>query len=242
DSGADLGRGRPFARRAVGSRPHSANRCTERGRRSLSRRHSAPAARLDGDAHVRFRAAREQPPRAMKCPKCGYLGFEQVDRCPNCGYEFSLSSSSAIQELPVRNDTPVIGPLDDLALVDATSDPPPSRFTAEIGPDLDRAFDMPQPQESGPSELPLFGLPTSPIRDDTPLITKPSPPRSPLAVRRSTSEVPRVRAGPIRAASLDLGLDLDGQAAGHTSVAPAAAAQAEERLVRPARAGAAGPC
>ena len=175
----------------------------------------------------------------MKCPKCGYLGFEQVDRCRNCGYEFSLSSSSAIQELPVRNDTPVIGPLDDLALVDATSDPP-SRFTAEIGPDLDRAFDMPQPQESGPSELPLFGLPTSPIRDDTPLITKPSPPRSPLAVRRSTSEVPRVRAGPIRAASLDLGLDLDGQAAGHTSVAPAAAAQAEERLVRPARAESAG--
>ena len=136
----------------------------------------------------------------MKCPKCGYLGFEQVDRCRNCGYEFSLSSSSAIQELPVRTDTAVIGPLDDLAL------------------------DTPQPQESGPSELPLFGSPTSPRGDDTPLITKPSPPRTPLAVRRSTSEVPRARAGPIRAASLDLGLDLDG----YTSVAPSAAARAQE--------------
>jgi uncharacterized RDD family membrane protein YckC len=141
----------------------------------------------------------------MKCPKCGYLGFEQVDRCRNCGYEFSLSSSSAIQELPVRTDTAVIGPLDDLAL------------------------DTPQPPESGPSELPLFGSPTSPISDDTPLITKPSPPRTPLAVRRSTSEVPRARAGPIRAASLDLGLDLDG----YTSVAPSAAARAQEALARP---------
>ena len=59
----------------------------------------------------------------MKCPKCGYLGFEQVDRCRNCGYEFSLSSSTAIQELPVRNDTPVIGPLDDLDLGDAAGNP-----------------------------------------------------------------------------------------------------------------------
>jgi len=29
----------------------------------------------------------------MKCPKCGYLGFETVDRCRNCGYDFSLASS-----------------------------------------------------------------------------------------------------------------------------------------------------
>ena len=27
----------------------------------------------------------------MKCPKCGYLGFETGDRCRNCGYDFSLS-------------------------------------------------------------------------------------------------------------------------------------------------------
>jgi uncharacterized RDD family membrane protein YckC len=168
----------------------------------------------------------------MKCPKCGYLGFEQVDRCRNCGYEFSLSSSSAIQELPVRTDTPVIGPLDDLAL-DARADPRPSGVSTEIGPDLDRAFNTPHPPESGPSELPLFGSPTGTIGDDTPLITKPSPPRTPLAVRRSSPEVPRVRAGPIRAASLDLGLDLDGPAAGYTSVAPSAADQAQETLARP---------
>lgn len=26
----------------------------------------------------------------MKCPKCGYIGFDDGDRCRNCGYEFSL--------------------------------------------------------------------------------------------------------------------------------------------------------
>jgi len=166
----------------------------------------------------------------MKCPKCGYLGFEQVDRCRNCGYEFSLSSSRAIPELPVRNDTPVIGPLDDLAIVDQTTDPRLAGSLAEIGSDLDRVPDISQPPESGPSELPLFGSPTGPISDDTPLITRPSPPRPPLAVRRSTPEVLRVRVGPRRAASLDLGLDLDGPAAGSTSVAPAGA---QETLARP---------
>ena len=40
-----------------------------------------------------------------------------------------------------QNDTPVLGPLDDLALVDATTGPRPSRFSAEIGPDLERVFD-----------------------------------------------------------------------------------------------------
>jgi uncharacterized RDD family membrane protein YckC len=47
--------------------------------------------------------------------------------------------------------------------------------------------------------------------------------------------VPRARAGPIRAASLDLGLDLDG----YTSAAPSAAARAQEALARPG--GPAGP-
>jgi uncharacterized RDD family membrane protein YckC len=31
----------------------------------------------------------------MKCPKCGYLGFETGDRCKNCGYDFSLMAPSA---------------------------------------------------------------------------------------------------------------------------------------------------
>jgi uncharacterized RDD family membrane protein YckC len=49
-----------------------------------------------------------------------------------------------------------------------------------------------------------------------PLITKPSPPRPPLAVRRATPEVPRLRGASAREATLDLGLDepLDDEASG----------------------------
>jgi uncharacterized RDD family membrane protein YckC len=56
-------------------------------------------------------------------------------------------------------------------------------------------------------ELPLFG---PPIPDDEPMITRASPPRSPLAVRRATPEVPRLRTElPLRTASFDLALDVD---------------------------------
>jgi uncharacterized RDD family membrane protein YckC len=57
-------------------------------------------------------------------------------------------------------------------------------------------------------ELPLF---ISPLDDDTPLITKPSPPRAPLAVRRSTPDLARMRpasTSTARAVVGDLALDL----------------------------------
>jgi uncharacterized RDD family membrane protein YckC len=40
----------------------------------------------------------------MKCPKCGYLGFETGDRCRNCGYDFSLAApvAEAARELPLN--------------------------------------------------------------------------------------------------------------------------------------------
>jgi uncharacterized RDD family membrane protein YckC len=63
------------------------------------------------------------------------------------------------------------------------------------------------PRPSPREELPLFG---PPIPDDEPMITRASPPRSPLAVRRATPEVPRLRSEPpLRAASFDLALDVD---------------------------------
>ena len=43
----------------------------------------------------------------MKCPKCGYLGFESGARCRNCGYDFSLSPASSAGpgvELPIRSE------------------------------------------------------------------------------------------------------------------------------------------
>jgi uncharacterized RDD family membrane protein YckC len=56
-----------------------------------------------------------------------------------------------------------------------------------------------------PSEdLPLFG---GVMTDDVPLITRPSPPRPPLAVRRPTPDVPRPRSLSGRAVTLDLDLE-----------------------------------
>ena len=172
----------------------------------------------------------------MKCPKCGYLGFEQVERCRNCGYDFSLSPAIAMPELPMRHEATEPNPLDDLMLVDQTPPVDTERFTSEMDQDLDRVLGMTAPLavqlaaatgpaapapvaralpaaaagEPAPRAVAAGRLPLfgSSAVDDVPLITRASPPRQPLAVRRATPEVPRVRAEPSRAASFDLPLDL----------------------------------
>jgi uncharacterized RDD family membrane protein YckC len=121
----------------------------------------------------------------MKCPKCGYLGFEHVDRCRNCGYDFSLVEGPAVPELSLRDREARAGNTpNDLALIDAAAPidsgelPPPESTRAQRQPPS--------------SELPLFGE-TLLAPDDEPLITRPSPPRQPLSVRRATPEVPKLR-------------------------------------------------
>ena len=47
-------------------------------------------------------AAPLSPPQRMKCPKCGYLGFETTDRCRNCQYDFSLTPFSSDPELTLH--------------------------------------------------------------------------------------------------------------------------------------------
>jgi len=154
----------------------------------------------------------------MKCPKCGYLGFEDVQRCRNCGYDFSLSPSSPTPDLTIRRDDNTPSPLDDLILVDNAAAPLPPLMT-DIAADVDRTLGaegapgrapgLATSRTAGartrdanaPLELPLFG---PAIPDDEPLITRPSPPRAPLAVRRSTPDVPRVRAESPRTPMLDL--------------------------------------
>lgn len=133
----------------------------------------------------------------MKCPKCGYLGFEHVERCRNCGYEFSLNRPAAdAPDLPIRRPATQPPPLADLALTDSPGQPVSAFADFAPGPPL---------RESGPAagptpELPLFG---SAMVDDRPLITRASAPRTPLAVRRATPDVPRLRPEP-RATALDL--------------------------------------
>lgn len=157
----------------------------------------------------------------MKCPKCGYLGFEDVGRCRNCGYDFSLAAPAGPggdgvwvntpagdPDLAIRPPASTPHPLGDLALLDAASARPSVQRFSDAGPDLDRVFgDSTEPQAAprtssrADDALPLSG---SALGDDVPLITRPSPPRAPLAVRRSTPEVPRLRAEPPRLATLDL--------------------------------------
>jgi uncharacterized RDD family membrane protein YckC len=161
----------------------------------------------------------------MKCPKCGYLGFERVDRCRNCHYDFSLTSSIPEPDFTIRRETETASPLEELSLIAAASEWPAGRPKPDVRIDLDRVFGAPEPQPehaaaplkslaalavlepAGPREdLPLFG---PPIPDDEPLITRASPPRPPLAVRRATPEVHRLRTEPpLRTSSLDLPLDV----------------------------------
>jgi uncharacterized RDD family membrane protein YckC len=102
-----------------------------------------------------------------------------------------------------------LNPLDDLSLVDAATAPLPAIPMADALPDVDRMLgDTPRRTavEKPRDELTLFA---PEIPDDEPLIKRASAPRPPLAVRRATPEVPRVRAEQPRAQTLDLTLEPD---------------------------------
>jgi uncharacterized RDD family membrane protein YckC len=122
----------------------------------------------------------------MKCPKCGYLGFEHVDRCRNCGYEFSLADTAETFELPIRSAAPTPDPLADLELVDAA-----------IHPKTTSA----RPLSS--AELPLFGFGAE-IDESR---TEPGPPHSVGLRRPAIAAVPRRRPEVAREQMLDLGLE-----------------------------------
>ena len=127
----------------------------------------------------------------MKCPKCGYIGFEAAERCRNCGYDFSL----AVERVPVpdmplteRTEREEASPLVDLPLgvrADAGS----------AAPELESAesrSEGPVPAVSPGPDLPLFAPGHG--DDDRPLITPSVTPRAPLAVRRTTPPATRQRA------------------------------------------------
>jgi uncharacterized RDD family membrane protein YckC len=121
----------------------------------------------------------------MKCPKCGYLGFETGDRCKNCGYDFSLLAPSRPAddpELTLRSDSE--SPEGHSIWLDRMS-----FSTAE--PDT-TVFDPPLAPAAAPDRLPLFAPPTE-EDDDQPLVRVPRVPRAPLAVRRAP-EATRLRA------------------------------------------------
>jgi uncharacterized RDD family membrane protein YckC len=137
----------------------------------------------------------------MKCPKCGYLGFEKAERCRNCGYDFSLAAPPPDPELSLRNIDRMLQSAADLDLIDSAA---PSRVRGGTGASR-RPIGSPA---NNVDELPLFGPPDlDDVADDVPLITQASPPRPPLAVRRATPEVPKLRAEPIRTPHLEFAED-----------------------------------
>jgi uncharacterized RDD family membrane protein YckC len=123
----------------------------------------------------------------MRCPKCRYISFEAGDRCRNCGYDFSLAPAPSTEDDPLplhdRNEAP-LPPVDlSLAQVEGLHDPVP--------PEQDGGFDIERiAGRATPLDLPLFGTGTA----EAPLVKPPAAPRPPLAVRRATPDVQRLRA------------------------------------------------
>lgn len=141
----------------------------------------------------------------MKCPKCGYLGFETTDRCRNCQYDFSLAPFAAEPELALQSaERNVEGPGDfDLPSI--------KRLTETLTPntlDLDRVFGAEENTPGAPPEHSFEPPPelSSELLSELPFDPPPAA-RPPLAVRRATSEVPRNRprtTRPIKPESLQL--------------------------------------
>jgi len=140
----------------------------------------------------------------MKCPKCGYLGFEATERCRNCGYDFSLAAPAPSAELPLRTAA-AEAPLVDLELTDDTligEAPEPLHERAAAG------FGRTEPKRATPLPLAVMartgaGEPdtsataaprTAPEEEaeDLPLFS-PRPAGNPLAVRRPGHDVPKPR-------------------------------------------------
>ena len=95
-------------------------------------------------------------------------------------------------------------PLDDLSVLDDAMPPGPFGGAGARKPGIPRTDVTSSAPGVTSAELPLFG---AAMPDDLPLITTPSAPRPPLAVRRATPEVPRPRSVSAPGATLDLGLE-----------------------------------
>lgn len=140
----------------------------------------------------------------MKCPKCGYLGFETTDRCRNCQYDFSLAPLNVEPDLALQESNRSDDPNADFSLP-ALSRVPDGAGASPL--DLDRLFgeaDAPvgtsppaveaaPAQADAPSPTPAMGSEVDLPFDDEPLPATPRAARPPLGVRRTTPEIPRNR-------------------------------------------------
>jgi uncharacterized RDD family membrane protein YckC len=170
----------------------------------------------------------------MKCPTCGYIGFESSDRCRNCGYEFALSTPPPPSaDLSLASDQ-ADGPLQDLSIRDGapiSRSSPPRSPRGAAAPDLDRVMQnldrvLGAPETS--PDLPLFDR----GEELAPLVTPGAEPRRPLSVRRATPDPARLKPKPVRttatpAQSLELPLPSVAERPEPRRETPVAQAQSE---------------
>lgn len=146
----------------------------------------------------------------MKCPKCGYLGFETTDRCRNCQYDFSLSTLNSEPDLTLRQDHGV----------DSTGDfdmPAIKRQTDSLaagGLDLDRLFGDPEPAST----------------------TAPTPAATGAEPRAGNHEAPERFASPALESEAALSDDEDGSSAEASDLVDARALPFDDAPLLPPRA------
>jgi uncharacterized RDD family membrane protein YckC len=120
----------------------------------------------------------------MKCPKCGYVGFEENPRCRHCGYDFSFAPP-ADAVAAAESD---VAPAADRGLADAYLD----TSRAAVASSLDRLGFVELEHHQDPPAGPMVDLPlVTPVASDL-FADSPPPARPPLAVRRATDR-PRSR-------------------------------------------------
>ena len=198
----------------------------------------------------------------MKCPKCGYLGFETTDRCRNCQYDFSLAPFALEPELALQNSDRMPDPTADFELP-GMSRLPDHLSTASL--DLDRLFGgqaEPPRQPAAPPPMTFAAVPAPSTEqtsrqvaaevaarmdlirdspdlsalpfDDGPLPAPPRAARPPLSVRRTTPEIPKNRPRTTRPVKTESALAFDGDAPATISAAgEPAAVDAVAALMQP---------
>ncbi len=142
----------------------------------------------------------------MKCPTCGYIGFETSDRCRNCGYDFALANQAPPTPELSLHDGETEGALKELDIRAAATVPaarpvagarPAGTPAAARQPDIDKVLqnlDRVLGETPSAPDLPLF----DDEHGEAPLVDPGAAPRRPLAVRRATPDPARLRTRPVR--------------------------------------------
>jgi uncharacterized RDD family membrane protein YckC len=120
----------------------------------------------------------------MKCPKCGYIGYERTAKCRLCGYDFSLLANPVVDlDLPLKCDEPLEAPADFDLQADRTEQP--ARRPQRMADKDDVQVPSLAPGDMD-AELPLFApADAAPLDDDS----RPAAGRARSAAERSPAAV-----------------------------------------------------